>query len=272
MVALSYRESLPPPDLARWLACCWEIRGTVGQGSGFAHRVLPDGCADLIFDLRDAAGSAPHGRIVGPMSRSAVIDLRAGVDLLGVRLRPGALGAFLGIAADELLDIAIPVCEAPTALRLDPVELAELPDFAMRVARLVAACRARLAALNGFDPVVARALASWGRLPADGTGSPPVSVLVRDVGLSERAFERRFVANVGLTPVRFRRLARLRAVLRLYAGGARDWAAMAAVAGFSDQSHLVRDFQAFVGLPPTRWAQGQARNAGFLQDGQITAL
>jgi AraC-like DNA-binding protein len=78
--------------------------------------------------------------------------------------------------------------------------------------------------------------------------------------------------HVGLTPVRFRRLARLRAVLRSHSEGARDWADLATVAGFSDQSHLVRDFQAFVGLSPTRWAATQAPDAGFLQDGQLTAL
>ncbi len=87
-----------------------------------------------------------------------------------------------------------------------------------------------------------------------------------------RAFERRFSANVGLTPVRFRRLARLRTVLRLFSEGARDWAALAAATGFSDQSHLVRDFQAFVGLSPTGWAATQAGNAGFVQDGRITSI
>jgi hypothetical protein len=43
MVALSYRECPPPVDLARWIACFREIKGVVGQGTGFAHRVLPDG-------------------------------------------------------------------------------------------------------------------------------------------------------------------------------------------------------------------------------------
>jgi len=99
-----------------------------------------------------------------------------------------------------------------------------------------------------------------------------VSVLARDVGLSERSFERRFVAQVGLTPVRFRRLARLRAVLRLHAGGMRDWASLAAATGFSDQSHLVRDCRAFTGLTPSEWAASQEGGVGFLQDGHITAL
>ena len=92
------------------------------------------------------------------------------------------------------------------------------------------------------------------------------------MGISERGFERRFVAQVGLTPVRYRRLARLRAVLRLHAGGLRDWSELAAATGFSDQSHLVRDCRAFTGLTPTDWAASQHAAVGFVQDGQITAL
>jgi AraC-like DNA-binding protein len=209
MAALSYREYPPPADLARWIACFWQIGGAVGESSGFSHRVLPDGCADLLFDLQTARRrGGVQGEIVGPMSAGRLVELRAAVDLLGIRLRPG--------------------------------------------------------------PVIGAAVTRWAR-PHE-VGFPNISILVRDLGLSERAFERRFVANVGLTPVRFRRLARLRAVLRLFSQGVRDWAALAAATGFSDQSHLVRDFQAFVGLSPTRWAATQAGNAGFLQDGQVTSI
>jgi AraC-like DNA-binding protein len=270
MAALLYREYPPPADLARWIACFWQIGGAVAQSSGFSHRVLPDGCADLLFDLQAARGHAgAHGEIVGPMSDARIVELRDAVDLLGVRLRPGALGAFIGIAADQLLDITAPIVEAPASLRVDAAQLADLPDCAARVALLTAACRVRVATLDAFDPVIGGALARWAR-PHE--GAPAVAILVRDLGLSERAFERRFAANVGLTPVRFRRLARLRTVLRLFSEGARDWAALAAATGFSDQSHLVRDFQAFIGLSPTRWAATQVANAGFLQDGQITSI
>jgi AraC-like DNA-binding protein len=271
MAALSYREYPPPQDLARWIACFWQIGGAVAQSSGFSHRVLPDGCADLLFDLQAARrGGGVHGGIVGPMTAGQIVELRAAVDLLGIRLRPGAIGAFIGIAADQLLDVTVSIREAPPSLRVDAAELANLPDVAARIALLTAACRARVASLDDFDPIVGGALARWSR-PHE-VGFPTIAILVRDLGLSERAFERRFVANVGLTPVRFRRLARLRTVLRLFSEGTHDWAALAAATGFSDQSHLVRDFQAFVGLSPTRWAATQVANAGFLQDGQITSI
>jgi hypothetical protein len=83
MAALSYREYPPPADLARWIACFWQIDGAVGESSGFSHRVLPDGCADLLFDLQAARRRrGVQGEIVAPMSAGRLVELRAAVDLL----------------------------------------------------------------------------------------------------------------------------------------------------------------------------------------------
>jgi len=38
------------------------------------------------------------------------------------------------------------------------------------------------------------------------------------------------------------------------AGGAVDWAALAADLGYADQAHLTRDFTATLGVPPSRYA------------------
>jgi AraC-like DNA-binding protein len=226
--------------------------------------VLPDGCADLLFDLRSSHG---HVELVGPMSSAQLFGLGGRVDLLGARLRPGVVGAFTGIPADQLLDTTVPIREVPT-LQVDIAELSAVADTAGRIRLVSDACRERLAALEQPDQVVRYALTQW--LRAERSRFPTISVLTRDVGLSERAFERRFVAHVGLTPVRYRRLARFRSVLRLHSAGVCDWAELAAMTGFSDQPHLVRDCRAFTGLTPTEWAATQQAGAGFLQDGNIT--
>jgi AraC-like DNA-binding protein len=223
--------------------------------------VLPDGCADVIFDL--VSGSSID--LVGPMTVAQVVDLIGVVDVLGVRLRPGAIAAFAGVRANELLDTVVPI-----SLGVSADELVEAADFPAQLRLVTGALRARVAAVLDPDPLVRHALGRWAR--SDSSDFPAVSVLTRDVGLSERAFERRFVANVGLTPVSYRRLARLRTVLRLHSQGVRGWAAIAAATGFSDQAHLVRDCRAFTGLTPTEWAATQARRAGFLQDGAVTTV
>jgi transcriptional regulator GlxA family with amidase domain len=167
-----------------------------------------------------------------------------------------------------VLDDAVPQAELPATLRPSVAALSEGTDAAA-VARLVVACRQRVADLDSPDPFVVQALRQWSCAQQ---GMPAVSVLARDAGISERRFERRFVTQVGLTPVRYRRLARLRAVLRLHAGGLHEWSQLAAATGFSDQSHLVRDCRAFTGLTPTEWAESQDAAVGFLQDGELTAL
>jgi len=251
-----YAEYMPPRDLLPWVACFWRISGCAGETTPLQHRVLPDGCADLLFDL--SAGGATE--LVGPMSTAQVFALSGSVDMLGVRLRPGAVTAFSGLRADELLDVVVPFSLNVSAEHVAEAGLRLVFD----------ALRAHVAELDEPDPVISYALGRWVR--AESHDFPPVSILTRDVGLSERAFERRFLANVGLRPVSYRRLARLRTVFRLHAAGARGWAPIAATAGFSDQAHLVRDCRAFTGLTPTEWAATQAARAGFVQDGAVTTV
>jgi AraC-like DNA-binding protein len=268
---LIYTEQRPPGDLAPWIACFWQITGKVTESAPVLHRVLPDGCADLLFDLEHTyrAGGTPAD-LVGPMSVAQALGLRGAIDFLGVRLRPGALAAFGGIPADRLLDSSAPLQALPHTFNVNIAELADPTNRSARTRLLTDACRTRVAGLDEPDPVVRHALARW--IDAGRSEFPTISVLTRDLGLSERTFERRFVAQVGLTPVRYRRLARFRSVLRLYARGVRDWAGLAAATGFSDQSHLVRDCSAFTGLTPTQWAAAQAGAVGFLQDGDVTTF
>jgi len=268
---LVYKEHRPPSDLAHWVACFWQITGGSANDSPVPHRVLPDGCADLLFDINRARciGGTP-AEVVGPMSNAQVFALRGAINLLGIRFRPGVIGAFSGIPADRLLDTTVPIADLPFPLRINVAELADQDNCFGQSKILIDACRARVAELSEPDRFVWEALTRWA--DAERSNFPTVAVLTRDLGLSERAFERRFIGQVGLTPVCYRRLARFRSVLRLHARGVRDWSVLAATTGFSDQSHLVRDCRAFSGLTPTQWAATQVGSAGFLQDGKVTTL
>ena len=271
---LSYTEFLPAADLAPWIACFWHINGAATSGETFKHRVLPDGCADVVFDLEDIRRRGGGlSTVVGPMTAASVVEFRGITDVVGVRLRPGAAAAFFGVPARALLDCCVSLSDLSELTAILPVSDARLAECAGTnacVDLLTAACRQRVGVLPTPDSIVRYALAKWS--PPETLALPSVSALTRDIGLSERAFERRFVAHVGMNPVYFRRLSRFRSVLRLYSMGTRDWAYLAAAAGFSDQSHLIRDFGTFAGLTPTAWSTTQAGPAGFLQDGEITAL
>ncbi len=84
---------------------------------------------------------------------------------------------------------------------------------------------------------------------------------------STRQVERDFIEHVGMPPKTFARLERLAYALRLKdAVPGRSWAEIAATAGYSDQTHLGRDFRAMTGETPVRFAAMRSRGTSVWKD------
>ena len=82
-------------------------------------------------------------------------------------------------------------------------------------------------------------------------GRVRIDALVARSGLNARQFERRFLVQVGTGPKRYARILRFRRALRLrYASPATSWTAIAHEAGFTDQAHMIHEFQALSGERP----------------------
>ena len=97
-------------------------------------------------------------------------------------------------------------------------------------------------------PAVAFALREFQARPQAKT----VGDVIRQVGLSPRAFIRRFSEEVGLTPKLFCRIRRFQEALGPIRAGRRfAWSDVALDCGYYDQAHLIRDFRAFSGFTPT---------------------
>lgn len=81
-----------------------------------------------------------------------------------------------------------------------------------------------------------------------------VRALAVACGLSERGLERRFAAQVGLSPRTFARIARFRKALAALPGAPHGgWAHVAIACGYYDQAHMNRDFRRFAGASPGAW-------------------
>jgi AraC-like DNA-binding protein len=76
-----------------------------------------------------------------------------------------------------------------------------------------------------------------------------LSDIAASVGLSPFRIYRAFERETGMTPHAYQRQARIRVALELIRTG-RPLAEVAAAAGFSDQAHLTRSFQARMGITP----------------------
>lgn len=84
--------------IGRWVECVWSME-TTRKVRGYPVR--PDGCIDIIYS------SSGHLEVVGAMTRERRFDLRAQMQTVGVRFRPGMAGPFLRVSADEITDRTI---------------------------------------------------------------------------------------------------------------------------------------------------------------------
>lgn len=234
-MSATYRESPPPAALASHACCVWANAAGAGD---HVERVLPDGCADIVWI--DGEGIV----VAGPATRVVLVDIPAGAAALGVRFGPGAAGAALGVSASEVRDRTVALEDLWGAPATELAERLAMAPPAHRLALLGAAVARRLEGARAPDSLVTRASA----LLAHGV---PVAATSRHVALTDRHLRRRFHDAVGYGPKTLQRVLRLRRFLALAEAGATPGLArVAAEAGYADQAHLTRECAELSGLPP----------------------
>jgi AraC-like DNA-binding protein len=197
----------------------------------------------------------PRDFVFGPMASERAADVALSsvgeLRVLSVMLQPGVLPALVGVAARELRDAIVDANELVSA-RLTRALAAELTtdDGLPRWASIERCLLRAFGDLPLPDPRLRRALSR--------VSSATLDEVFADAGLSPRHAERMFAHALGLSPKQLQRIARFRTVAGQLAAGARldaePLAALAAAAGYADQSHLTREFKDFTGTTPGRYS------------------
>lgn len=189
--------------------------------------VLPDGCQDLIVHT-DAAGA--RRCFVSDLPASAyAVESAPGAAFRGFRFHPGA------------------VCDTQALLRAFK-HGNDVSD--LRIGAVIADC-------VRVDASLVQALASLSQRRS-------VAAAARALGISERTLERLLRQKTGHPPRYWKNLARVRRAARTLAEIANvgcaetadDTASIAELAidcGFSDQSHMSREFRRWFAVTPTQF-------------------
>jgi len=224
------------------------------------HRGLPSPYLTLIFTLDDPLEVVTHpdprqppGRydaLIGGLHLTPALITHPGRQSgVQVSLRPLGCRALFGVPAAELAFADLQAADVLGALLVDEVRdrLRTAPSWPARFAALDGVLLRHLRP-DGFAaaPEVVHACR---RLLDEAT---PVAAVADEVGWSARYLTDRFRAEVGLRPKEAARVARFDRARRQLNAATR-LADLAAAHGFSDQSHLVREFHAFAGCTPTGW-------------------
>jgi AraC-like DNA-binding protein len=233
--APGYREWLPDHRARGAIACLW-VAVAAADAPPSVAAVMPDGCADLIWQ---------HGKgayVAGPDTGPAPTAIAPGTILVGARFRPGAGGPALGCPLADVRDQRVDLAE------LSPGLAGQLPADLMpeRALLTVTALAAQLVAAGPPDNLVVTAT----RLLA--SGETGVADLGPALAVSERQLRRRFDLSVGYGPKTLQRILRFRRVLRQLAAAPRSThlGDLAVRVGYADQAHLTRETIRLAGLPP----------------------
>jgi AraC-like DNA-binding protein len=229
VVPTTYLELRPLPGIAERILCLWTL--TIDRRArSYRHRVLPDGCVDIVW-----IGNHPPV-VAGPATREVLAPLPAGSTVIGVRFRPGWAAASLGVPAEELLNKEVPLLDL-WGSSAQPLAEARLPFVSDTLAR-------RFCGQPAPHPAVRIATDFLGRAKL-----ARVHELARLTGLSERQLQRRFREAVGYGPKTFQRIVRLQRLLALNAAACSP-ADRAVSAGYADQAHMCREVRTLTGCTP----------------------
>ena len=255
---VQYTQAAPPPDLRDWIRLIWTL-SIDANGAGDAEPVIPDGCAELIFNIGDpfehCASNAsefrtqPSAIINGQLHSAVSLRSLGAVQLVGIRLQPWALGTLLNMPAHLLTDhwVSLETISAQLMPQLHNhllhrKECESVVDVVATHLRVLVAQRARPdARLRHLLRHVSQASVSEG-----------VGTMSRNLGVSERTLQRLFANEVGLSAKQFGKVIRVqRAVRARQSREQMTWTRAALDAGYYDQSHFNKDFRAVVGCAPS---------------------
>jgi AraC-like DNA-binding protein len=254
----SLTRARPSSALAESVVEYWEVQGRL---SPFREAVLPNGCTEVMINLGPrhrvfqglGTGVWDRSWFSGLHERAIFIESLEGTHLVSARLHPfGAamlFGARAAQAANTIVDLETLVGREAVRLR-SALRAAETP--AARFVILEEFLRGHRT--NGFLPLpfVREAAARIERAHGD----LRVAALHRGLDVSRKHLAVSFRRCLGVSAKAYARIRRFVWTLeRLRQSTVVEWSRLAVEAGYSDQSHLVRDFRRIGAASPTEYLQ-----------------
>jgi AraC-like DNA-binding protein len=254
--AWRFAQAAPDTDLAGRVKEFWEVEGALEP---FRETLLPSGCVELMVNLgpphtllsRQAPGVWKRAWFSGLHEHSLIIESLQGTHLVSARMDPVGAAELLGRgvsgAANTVVDLETFLGDVGREL-VESVKSAGSP--AERFSVLETFLRTRL---STFEPVPELVHHAAERVVA-AHGNLKVSALHEAAGVSRKHLSVSFSRHLGISPKAFAQLHRFVWTLeRLRESSTVDWSRLALDAGYSDQSHLVRDFQRVGAASPTEY-------------------
>jgi len=259
-----HQEFLPPEELQDTIKCFWYDRRNSGETES-VFEVQPDGYAEIIFyfgDLRhissnDALELLPSPFMMGLLNQPALFNTKNRLEIIAVRCFPWTVFDLLGLPS---VKGGVHIFEHPIA-QLQPA----LDQFVHsgRIDEAVTCLKQYFLDARSHVPVDSM-LFKAGTAMSKARGTMPVTRVAEAAHATVRTLERNFKQSSGHTVKDVSALMRFEQVRnRLWHYPDTSLAGLAHELGYTDQSHLSREFKRYSGTTPAAFARKAKKGKQF---------
>lgn len=244
---MKYYAIPPEGRLKDFVSHFWVSEFGTAETDVFTWLSTADSCAKMVFFYNK--GQLTSSAIQGHTQTHGRYPNQGSFGIFGVTLFSHAIPQLFAMPAPELSNL---MPELDVFLGKHGAELnermAEAANTAQRVKIISNFLESRLARYYVNETIITRAI----RLIRTQKAGVDLDTLSAQCFLSSKQFERRFKEWSGFMPKLYARIIRFETALDRY-DGHRPLTGIAHECGYYDQSHFIRDFKAFTGLPPARY-------------------
>jgi AraC-like DNA-binding protein len=245
-----YREFLPSKELEAYVACYWTVDVRATEYNRFLHRVIPDGCVDIIIDMKSPS-FAKGAFVAGLMTGFEVIELSTSQSLFGIRFFIDSVSRFIRYPASELIgnhvfleelwgrEAEFFVEEARAAAGISEI----IERVEVKLLQSIIHNKSRSNAL--LQTSLQHMYASQGMIS--------IRDLAEKQSYSERNIRRTFQKELGVGPKELLDIIRFQSLLRERSKETQSsFTDIAVKFGYYDQPHFIHHFKRYYGLAPNQ--------------------
>ncbi|SFL24221.1 Helix-turn-helix domain-containing protein [Paenibacillus sp. 1_12] len=241
-----YQEFLPSKGLDPYIACYWTIHSKASHNNKL-HRIIPDGCIDIIIDLR-ASSLAKGAFVVGLMTTFETINLTTNYSLFGIRFFADKVRQFIRYPVSELTGHHVLLEDI---WGREAVFIAEEVQSAKGLSEMMERIEFNLLKLLNYELQTDQLLQAAMHYMHASYGMVSIRTLAEKLSYSERNVRRTFQNELGVSPKELSGIIRFQYLLQeLNKGSQSHFTDIAVKYGYYDQPHFIHNFKRFYGLAP----------------------
>lgn len=261
---MQHQEFAPPEELLDTIKCFWYDRRDLGEFET-SFEVVPDGYAEIIFHFGGGCSISCNGVprplpspfMIGLLNQPVLFHSKNSLEIIGIRCFPWTVFDLLGLPAGQggVRTFEHPIAQLQSALN-EWINAGRIDNAVAEVERYFLNARSRVPA----DSMLFKA----GVAMRGANGTMPVSEVAAAAHATVRTLERKFRQSSGHTVKDVSGLMRFEQVRnQLWLDPSTNLAGLAHELGYTDQSHLSREFKRYSGTTPAAFAR-KARKELFL--------